>query len=121
MFIFIDLCLRCLTYFWVHKSKDSKVHVSNVHFKEWSIFKPIKPYLYYCSRKLKLLINLIVCMHVHLTFYSLNVSFFVLYFNFQFWVLNALQLITILALYYFNLSVTDESYVDETRVWRIKL
>ena len=36
----------------------------------------------------------------------------------EFWVLN----FVLVWLYnYFDLSVTDESYVDETRVWRIKL
>ena len=36
----------------------------------------------------------------------------------EFWVLNLL----LVWLYkYFDLSVTDESYVDETRVWRTKL
>ena len=51
----------------------------------------------------------------------------------EFWILNALQLFGILDtqciynfalvwLYkYFDMSVTDESYVDETRVWRTKL
>ena len=39
----------------------------------------------------------------------------------KFWVLNDLQLRTCLALKLFYLNVTDESYVDETRVWRIKL
>ena len=39
----------------------------------------------------------------------------------EFWILNALQLCSCLAFKYFDMSVTDESYVDETRVWRTKL
>ena len=36
----------------------------------------------------------------------------------KFWVINALQLVWLYN--YLDLSVTDESYVDETRVWHIK-
>ena len=39
----------------------------------------------------------------------------------EFWILNALQLCTCWLYKYFDMSVTDESYVDETRVWRTKL
>ena len=39
----------------------------------------------------------------------------------EFWIPNALQLCIFLVYNYFDMSVTDESYVDETRVWRTKL
>ena len=39
----------------------------------------------------------------------------------EFWILNALQLCICFVYNYFDMSVTDESYVDETRVWRTKL
>ena len=38
---------------------------------------------------------------------------------FEILTLNALQLVWLYK--YFDMSVTDESYVDETRVWRTKL
>ena len=39
----------------------------------------------------------------------------------EFWILYALQLCIVWLYNYFDMSVTDESYVDETRVWRTKL
>ena len=37
------------------------------------------------------------------------------------WVINALELCTVWLYNNFDLSVTDDSYVDETRVWCIEL
>ena len=39
----------------------------------------------------------------------------------EFWILYALQLCIVWLYKYFDMSVTDESFVDETRVWRTKL
>ena len=39
----------------------------------------------------------------------------------EFWILNALHCVLVWLYNYFDMSVTDESYVDETRVWRTKL
>ena len=62
------------------------------------------------------------CLYIFLIKTTIFFQITVAWFGTTFWNFGSSMLFTFVwFLYYFYLSVTDESYADETRVWRIEL